>query len=67
MRNGLVYNWRECVPVKIYSLGLLVKGKGILDRFSPGRIAEYYLKPAMKASHKLKVKIAKICLLATFS
>lgn len=39
--------------------------KGKIGPFSAGQIVEY-LKPAMKATHKLEVKIAKICLLATF-
>lgn len=45
---------------------LLVAGRGKrkIGPFSPGQIVEY-LKPAMKALHKLEVMIAKICLLAT--
>lgn len=37
-RSGLIYNRRESVPVRIYSLGLLVERKGKLDRFLLARL-----------------------------
>lgn len=57
-RSGLIYNYRESVPVKIDSLSLLVEGKENWTIFFLGHIVEY-LKPATKAPHKLEVKIAK--------